>query len=203
MNRVLDDGSFRRVGEQKARQVNPRVIAATHRDLEKMVSQGAFRQDLYFRLKVVQIAIPPLRERIGDIPLLAARFLHLATARFGTTARRLSPDALALLESNPWPGNVRELRHALEHAAVVTDGEVVEAHNLPDSVRGASPLPPAGTYRAARDRAADIAGRDFLVLLMRRWNGNVTRAATDAGMERESLHRALNLHGVDAARFRP
>lgn len=181
---------------------HPRVIAATPRDLERIVNEGAFRRDLYFWLNVVNIRLPPLRERTEDIALLAARFLHLAAARFGTSARRLSPDALATLEAAAWPGNVRELRHAIEQAAAAAEGEVVEPEHLPESLRGGAPTAPAGTYRAAVERGADLAGRDYLLQLLRSSSGNVTRAAMEAGVERETLHRLLKKHGIDPARFR-
>ncbi len=180
----------------------PRVIAATPRDLERMVSDGTFRRDLYFWLNVVTIRLPPLRERVEDIPLLAARFLHLARVRFGTSAARLSPEAVAILEASAWPGNVRELRHAVEHAATAAEGEVIEAEHLPESLRGAAPSAPAGTYRSAVERAADVGGRDYLIAVLRSSGGNVTRAAVEAGVERETLHRLLRKHGVDPARFR-
>jgi DNA-binding NtrC family response regulator len=202
LNRVLEDGEVRRVGETATRHFDVRILAATHRDLDKMVAEGAFRQDLSYRLKVVQVRTPPLRERVEDISLLAARFLLLAGARYGTPARRLSSDALAALEAAPWPGNVRELRHALEHAAVVAEGDLVELHHLPEALRGVTlPVTP-GSYRAACERAADAAGREFLLGLLRRVQGNVTRAAGEAGVERESMHRLLKRHGIDPARFR-
>lgn len=180
----------------------PRVIAATPRDLERLVNEGGFRRDLYFWLNVVGIRLPPLRERADDIALLAARFLHLAGVRFGTTARRLAPDALATLEGGAWPGNVRELRHAIEQAAASADGEVIEVEHLPETLRGVAPAAPAGTYRAAVERSADAGGRDYLVQVLRSAGGNVTRAAVEAGVERETLHRLLKKHGVDPARFR-
>lgn len=180
----------------------PRVIAATHRDLERLVNDGGFRRDLYFWLNVVSIRLPPLRERTEDVALLAARFLHLAGVRFGTTARRLAPDALAALEVGAWPGNVRELRHAIEQAAASADGEIIEVEHLPETLRGIAPEAPAGTYRAAVERGADAAGRDYIVHALRSASGNVTRAAVEAGVERETLHRLLKKHGVDPARFR-
>src|SRR4029450_4052568 len=122
---------------------------------------------LYYCSNVVSIRMPPLRERTEDIALLAARFLHLAAVRFGTTARRLAPDALAALEAATWPGNVRELRHAIEHAATMTAGEIVEIEHLPEGLQGVAPLAPAGTYKAALERAADTAGRDYLIQVLR------------------------------------
>ena len=180
----------------------PRVIAATPRDLERLVNEGGFRRDLYFWLNVVSIRLPPLRERTADIALLAARFLHVASVRFGTTARRLAPDALATLEGGAWPGNVRELRHAIEQAAAAADGEVIGVEHLPEGLRGIAPVAPAGTYRSAVERAAEAGGRDYLVHVLRCAQGNVTRAAVEAGVERETLHRLLKKHGVDPWRFR-
>ncbi len=179
----------------------PRVIAATPRDLERLVNESGFRRDLYFWLNVVSIRLPPLRERADDIALLAARFLHLAGVRFGTTARRLAPDALAALEAGAWPGNVRELRHAIEQAAAA-EGEVIEVEHLHETLRGSAPAAPAGTYRAAVERAADAGGRDYLVQVLRAAAGNVTRAAVEAGVERETLHRLVKKHAIDPSRFR-
>ncbi len=203
LNRVLEEGEFRRVGDAVAQQVDARIISATHQRLDAMIAEGRFRQDLYFRLRIASIAVPPLRERRDDLPLLAARFLHLATARYGTAARRLSPDALAILEAAPWPGNVRELRHVLEEAAVLCDGDTIDASLFPRAVAGAATEAPPGTWRAAQERATDAAAREYFPALMRRLGGNVTRAAAEAGTERETLHRLLRRYGVDPSRFRP
>ncbi len=180
----------------------PRVIATTREDLAQRAAGGRFHADLAWRLRVATIEVPPLRARAEDLPVLAATLLHGASARFGTPARRLSPDALALLEAHAWPDNLRELRHAIEHAAVRCEGPVLEAHHLPDTLRAHVDATRAGTYRAARERGADLAGRTYLVALLERLHGNVTRAAAEAGMERESLHRALRAHGIDPARYR-
>ena len=193
---------MRVLGDEEGEAPRPRVIAATQREPERLVSDGGFRRDLAFWLNVVSLRIPPLRERAEDIGLLSARFLHLAAARFGTPARRLSPDALRALEGAPWPGNVRELRHAIEHAATSAEGETVEIEHLPEAVRSAAPPAPVGTYRAAVERGADTAGRDYLLQILRSTGGNVTRAAIEAGVERETLHRLLKRHGIDPARFR-
>jgi two-component system response regulator HydG len=202
LNRALEEGEVRRVGAARARAVDVRVVAATHRDLEGMVADGTFRADLLYRLRVVRVHLPPLRERVADIPSLAARFLQVAAARFRGRPLRLDPDALAALERAPWPGNVRELRHAMEHAAVLAGGDVVTVADLPDELRAGLPAAEAGTYRDAVERARDRAGRDYLQALLRRSGGNVTRAAEEAGVERETLHRLLRRHGLEAGRFR-
>ncbi len=201
LNRALEEGEIRRVGATETRRLDVRVVAATHRDLEKMARESSFRQDLYFRLKVAHLHLPPLRDRRDDIALLAARFLHLASARYGTAARRFSPEALAALEGGEWPGNVRELRHAVEAAAVLCDDDTIVPAQLAEH-GGQAPAAPAGTWRAAQERAIDAAARDYFSGLLRRLGGNVTRAAIEAGMERETMHRLLRKHAIDPGRFR-
>ncbi|HTR54703.1 MAG TPA: sigma-54 dependent transcriptional regulator, partial [Kofleriaceae bacterium] len=158
--RVLEERRFERVGGQKAIEVDVRVIAATNRDLAEMVKRGLFREDLYYRLSVIHIEVPPLRERPSDVPLLAEHFL----ARFrGQAARRItgfSPDALAALARYGWPGNVRELRNAIERAIVLGDRELIQVQDLPPQIAGGSlaavprtrpsnPTPPLGSSISA------------------------------------------------------
>jgi DNA-binding NtrC family response regulator len=202
LNRVLEEGEVRRVGETRSRPVDVRLLAATHRDLDAMVAEGTFRADLTYRLRVLRIVLPPLRDRVEDIPFLAARFLQVAAARYRGRPLQLDPDALAALERAPWPGNVRELKHAMEHAAVLAGGDLVTLADLPDELGAKAPDAAAGTYRDAVERARDRAGRDYLLALLRRTAGNVTRAAEEAGVERETLHRLLRRHGVEPGRFR-
>ncbi|MCK6525990.1 sigma-54 dependent transcriptional regulator [Myxococcota bacterium] len=203
LNRVLEEGELRRVGETAVRPLQARIIAATHRDLEAAVREGKLRADLYFRLKVVQIELPPLRERLEDLPLLVGRFLRHAAARYGARARSLSPEALAAVEAWAWPGNVRELRHALEHAAVMSEDEVVGPLSLPPELRReGQPAAETPTYRDFVERAELAAGRQYLTRLMQQHQGNVSKAAPEAGVERETLHRLLRRHGVDPAAFR-
>ena len=202
LNRALQDGEIRRVGSSTNERFDVRIVAATHRQLERMVNEGTFRQDLYFRLKVAELHIPPLRERRDDIALLATRFLHLSSARYGTVPRRVSPEALMALEAAEWPGNVRELRHAIESAAVMADDEQIGTSNLPEGIVSHAPIAVPGTWRAAQERAIDQAARDYFTALLKRLGGNVTKAAIEAGVERETLHRLLRRHGIDPSRFR-
>jgi DNA-binding NtrC family response regulator len=201
LNRALEEGEIRRVGETRSRPVHLRLITATHRELAGMIGDGTFRADLYYRLRVVELRLPPLRERIGDLPLLCARFLQMAATRFGTRARRVDPDALHALEHHDWPGNVRELRHTLEAAAVVARADTIGIADLPEALRAAPSGEPV-TYHTVVERAADRAGREYLVQLLRTHRGNVTRAAADAGVERETLHRLMKRHGVEASAYR-
>jgi DNA-binding NtrC family response regulator len=157
--RVLEERRFERVGGQRALEVDVRVVAATNRDLAEMVRRGTFREDLYYRLSVIQIEVPPLRDRLDDVPLLAEFFL----ARFRSqAARRISgfaPDAIAAMTRYAWPGNVRELRNAVERAVVLGDREQIIAADLPPQVLAAAapprarpspPTPPLGSSSALR-----------------------------------------------------
>jgi len=209
LNRVLQARTIRRVGGADERDVDIRIIAATNVDLKARVAAGQFRDDLYYRLNVLGIALPPLRERREDIPHLAAFLLERRGARRAGAAEGFTAEALSALVQYGWPGNVRELENAIERALAVTDGPRIELAALPDEVAATRrPRPPHGTdsllsYREVVDLARDRASREYLIALMRDLGGNVTEAARRAGMERESLHRLLKRHGVRSEDFRP
>ena len=184
LNRALQDKEVRRVGEAHARAVDVRVIAATLRDLKLEVAEGRFREDLYYRLNVLTLRLPPLRERKEDIPLLVAHFLERITARMGRPAPALAPEVLQALLSWDWPGNVRELENTLERAVALSSGDVVARDALPEELRDArtgarglgeqlAQLP----FREAMELARDRAAHDYLEALMKEFEGNVTRAA--------------------------
>jgi two-component system response regulator AtoC len=208
LNRVLQERELRRVGETAPVQVNVRVIAATHRDLKGEVQAGRFREDLFYRLNVFPVVLPPLRERREDIPLLASHFLEKHARVLGRPLTGFDPEALRALTGYPWPGNVRELENAVERGVAVASGERLQLRDLPADVRGSQ----EGTipaeqlarlpYREAIDLARDRVTRDYLVALLRELEGNVTRAAERAGMARESLHRLLKRYGVRSDDFK-
>ena len=207
LNRVLEGGSTRRLGDVRETHVDVRVVAATHRDLPALVRDGRFREDLYYRLNVVAIAVPPLRERKEDLLALVGRFLARLREREGQAPLRLSPEALAMLQTYSWPGNVRELRNVIERAAILTDGDEIAASALPAALCGASTPAGAidgavGTYEAALAQARDDASRQYLQAVLRATGGNVTRAAAQAGLQRESLHRLLRRYDLDPETFR-
>jgi two-component system response regulator AtoC len=210
LNRVLQEKEVRRVGETQATPVDVRVVAATHRDLREEVRAGRFREDLFYRLNVFTVALPALRERAEDVPLLAAHFLDKHARALRRTLRGFSPEALALLAAHAWPGNVRELENVVERAVAVAGGEVVEPADLPPELSaGAAPAPPAPgaalaalPYKDAVAGARDRVTREYLVALMTEFGGNVTRAAERAGVERESLHRLLRKHGLRSEDFK-
>jgi DNA-binding NtrC family response regulator len=208
LNRVLQEKELRRVGDTAGIKVDVRVIAATHRDLKAEVQAGRFREDLYYRLHVFPVVLPPLRDRREDIPLLASHFLEKHARVLGRPLTAFDPDALRALTGYPWPGNVRELENAIERAVAVGDGQSVQLRDLPADVRGlqegAIPAEQLARmpYREAVELARDRVTRDYLVALLRELDGNVTRAAERAGMARESLHRLLKRYGVRSDDFK-
>jgi len=203
--RVLQEKKLERVGSTKSIEVDVRVISATHRDLESEVLAGDFREDLYYRLKVVEIDLPPLRERTEDVPALAHRFLEQVAERLGREPKPLGPEALATLTRHAWPGNVRELRNVLEQAAVLAGGESIEAGDLhlPGGTAPAKPafeLPEGATFGDAKRHTVESFEREFLLRALRENGGNVSRTAAAIGMVRQSLQqkiRELDLRSED------
>jgi two-component system response regulator AtoC len=209
LNRVLQEKELRRVGETTPIKVNVRVIAATHRDLKAEVQAGRFREDLYYRLAVFPVVMPPLRDRREDLPLLAAHFLAKHARVLGRPLAGFEPEALEALTGWGWPGNVRELENAVERAVALSQGNIIERRDLPAELSGAPGGAAAAeglarlSYREAVDLARDRVTRDYLVALLRELEGNVTRAAERAGVARESLHRLLKRYGVRSEDFKP
>ncbi|WP_242360649.1 sigma-54 dependent transcriptional regulator [Anaeromyxobacter sp. SG17] len=208
LNRALQEKEIRRVGESTPVKVDVRIIAATHRDLRDEVRAGRFREDLFYRLNVIAVTLPPLRERAEDTPLLAAHFLekHARALRRNITA--IEPEALVRLASHEWPGNVRELENTIERAVAVAGGDRITLADLtPEIASTPAVATPAGAlaalpYRDAVAGARERVTREYLVALLREFEGNVTRAAERAGLERESLHRLLRKHGLRSEDFK-
>jgi DNA-binding NtrC family response regulator len=208
LNRALQEREIRRVGDNVAVKVDVRVIAATHRDLKAEVAAGRFREDLFYRLHVYPVRLPPLRERLEDVPLLAAHFLGKHGRTLGRPLEGFELDALRALTAYAWPGNVRELENAVERAVVVAPPPLVRAADLPaELVAAPTASLPAEVlvrlpYREAVELARDRVSREYLTALLREFGGNVTRAAERAGVERESLHRLLKRYGLRADDFK-
>jgi DNA-binding NtrC family response regulator len=199
--RVLQERSFERVGGSKPIAVDVRVIAATHRNLEEEVRKQRFREDLYYRLKVVTVELPPLRERAEDIPALAQRFLERVTGRLGLEKRQLGEAALARLVRHRWPGNVRELSNVIEQAAVLASGPVIEEADLqlgdPGSAGGAEGALSAGlSFADAKRITVERFERGYLLAALRRSGGNISRAAEALGMVRQSLQQKIRELGL-------
>jgi DNA-binding NtrC family response regulator len=203
--RLLETGEYERLGGTTIRRAACRFVTATNRDLEEAVRDGGMREDLFFRLRVVTIRVPPLRDRREDIPLLIDRFLH----EIGSRQRRtlmVSPTALEMLERHSFPGNVRELRHVLEHAAALARGPIILPEHLPELDAGEErvtgmPLvsPKLGEARAYVLRLFE---REFLREALRETRGNVTAAAARSGVRRQYFQRLLRRHELKADDFR-
>ena len=194
--RVLQEHSLERVGGTQPIDVDVRVVAATHRDLEAEVKAGRFREDLYYRLRVVELELPLLRERTEDLPALAERFLEQVAERLGREKKRLSDEALARLIRHPWPGNVRELRNVIEQAAVLASGDSIEEADLNLSGGldgGAGPLPDLTEvpFSDAKRRVVEDFERSFLLRALRENDGNISRTAEAIGMVRQSLQQKI------------
>jgi DNA-binding NtrC family response regulator len=191
--RVLQERRFERVGGNATVEVDVRVVAATHRDLEQWVRDGRFREDLYYRLNVVTIEVPPLRDRPDDVPALAELFLERYGNRPGAARPKLAPASLAALQAQPWPGNVRELENALHRACILARGDVIEVEDL--DLKDASPEPadaPSGDLRAVLARVE----RELLERAVREHGGNLTAAGRALGVERNLLRYKLRKHGL-------
>ena len=192
--RVIEEGEVRPVGATRSLRVSPRVIAATNVPLEQAVAEGRFRQDLYYRLSVIVIRVPPLRERRADIPLLIGSFLEDACARAGKK-QVLSAEALEALMRHAWPGNVRELRNTIESLVVSSRGSVIEAFDLPDTVLTVRPRPEEQSF--ANLTTLDDLERRYLLHVLDAANGNRTRAAEILGIDRRTLYRMAERFGIE------
>ncbi len=194
--RILQERTLERVGGNAPIEVDVRVVAATHRDLEAEVKVGRFREDLYYRLKVVELVLPPLRERLEDIPALSERFLQNVADRLGREKKSIDADALAVLARHSWRGNVRELQHALERAAVLTSGETIGIADLDLGPDGEAPagdatIPFGIPFRDAKKQVVESFERQYLIRALREHGGNVSRTAESIGMVRQSLQQKI------------
>ncbi|MCX7752248.1 MAG: sigma-54 dependent transcriptional regulator [Blastocatellia bacterium] len=204
--RALQEGEIKRVGETRTRRVDVRVIAATNRDLEEEVKAGRFREDLYYRLSVVTLRVPPLRERREDIPLLATHFLRRATQQTGQVLA-FSPAALALLKAYSWPGNVRELENSIEYAVIHARGGLIVPEDLPEKIRVAVPSPRQGHASASLEAtlfhdlpSLDELERRYLLYVLEAVHGNRSRAAEILGIDRRTLYRMAERFGIPLER---
>ena len=192
--RVLEEGEVRPVGGNRSLRVSARVIAATNMPLEQAVAEGRFRQDLYYRLSVIVIRVPPLRDRRADIPLLIGSFLEDACKRAGQK-KVLSTEALDALLRHAWPGNVRELRNTIERLVVSSRGSLIEAFDLPDTVVAVRPSPQDQPFSDLP--TLDDLERRYLLHVLDAAKGNRTRAAEILGVDRRTLYRMAERFGIE------
>jgi len=196
--RAIQEKEFERVGGNAPIRVDVRLIAATNQDLEAAVRAGRFREDLYYRLRVVELAIPPLTERREDIPLLVDHFLKEAANRFHRDVKPLTGEALRACVEREWKGNVRELRSAIEQALLLAPGAEITPADLSGAATAttAPSLPTPVSFREAKERVVEAFERDFLLDALRRHGGNVTKAAEEVGMYRQNFQQKMRELGI-------
>lgn len=206
--RTLQEREFRRLGGERIISVDIRLISSTNRDLEREVAKGRFREDLYFRLKVVEIELPPLRARVGDIPLLAAHFLEKYRSQYQKPVRGLAPEVLEVLQAYSWPGNVRELENTIERAVALAEQEMIQLSELPDYItyRSSASLMDASSgtppLDVIRQKSAEAVQKPYLIQLLRRHKGNVSEVAKEAGTNRKMIYRLAKRFSIDIDAFR-
>ena len=191
--RVLQEREFTPLGASSAVRVDVRVIAATNRDLADMVARHEFRQDLFYRINVVRLELPPLRERKEDIPLLVEHFVNKLNAVYGKTVRGLSQDALSLLMGHDFPGNIRELENIMEHAFVLCNTDLIQEVHLPEGLKNSVPPPAAGHELK---RTVDTLETQTIKEALERNLGNVTQTARQLGMHKSTLYRKMKRYGL-------
>lgn len=203
--RVLQEKTFEPVGSNQPQTVDVRVILATNSDLQELVERGEFRQDLYYRINVVQIKLPPLRERLGDIPLLAETFLKRHCREAGRSITGFSEEAMAAMQRYDWPGNVRELENAIERAVVLCRRPMITLEDLPDTVQHQSPKMPASASMASEDllppmplqKALEIPERRIIEAALRRNNWNRQATAAELAINRTTLYKKMRKYRLD------
>jgi DNA-binding NtrC family response regulator len=204
--RALQEGEIKPVGATEIRKVDARVITATNRDLEAAVRAKTFRQDLFYRLNVLAIDVPPLRRRVEDIPLLVQHFIEKYAARYGRPPPKIEPDAMEQLQSHRWPGNVRELENAVQRAVVLAKSTISVAQ-LPEAVQQAKHAAPASVgfdkpFAEAKQMAVDAFERAYLMDALTRAGGNVAEAARASGLDKSNFRRLLRRQNLDPDGFR-
>jgi DNA-binding NtrC family response regulator len=190
--RSLQEGAIRRVGANAEKSVDLRVVAATNRDLEQDVRDGRFREDLFWRLNVIRLKVPPLRERSFDIPLLVEHFVNKATEAAKRLPLDVAPDALAILTAYSWPGNVRELENAIERAVAFAKGPMITPEDLPERVRTSGSASSLIARSAEQNMTMRELEREYILEVLRRTGGNKSRAAELLGLDRKTLYRRLD-----------
>lgn len=201
--RVLQEQVLEAVGGSTRIRVDARVLAATNKDLPVEIRAGRFREDLYFRLNVIPIFVPPLRDRQEDIPLLAEHFMALLAREYGRRPKKFEPDAVAALRQYPWPGNVRELRNLVERLMIMVPGDRISSRDLsfldqvaPGAAEGVPPAAPTASLHDARDQFE----RDYILRALATQQGNISRTADMLGIERSNLYRKMRGFGIAPSR---
>jgi DNA-binding NtrC family response regulator len=204
--RFLQTWEYRPLGSSRTRRADLRICAATNADLAGLVAERRFRQDLFYRLDILRLHLPPLRERPGDVALLARRFLDRYAARHGRAPLRFAPEALTRLARHAWPGNVRELEAVVQRAVLLSSGPVLQAEDLDlpalaSDAAAAESGPGGASLRRVRARAVEQAERSCLIEALAAHAGNVSRAARSVGKERRTFQRLMRKHAIEREAF--
>jgi DNA-binding NtrC family response regulator len=194
--RVLEERKLRRLGGRSEVEVDVRVICATHRDLKEEIRKGRFREDLFFRLHVFTIQLPPLKERREDIPLLVHYFIEKFNGETGKRVQGVAPSALALLQAYPWPGNIRELRNTVERAMILVDGEIITEDHLPPDMQPSRAE--AATIRMPLGVSMDHVEKEYILASLQKNGGNKARTAEVLGISEKTLYNKLNRYAAEA-----
>lgn len=200
--RFLEERTFVRVGETRRREAHARIVAATNRDLLQEVQVGRFREDLYYRLKVIEICIPPLRERSEDILPLVEWYLSRLNRKLNRKISGISATAMKLLTNYQWPGNIRELVNLLEQVMTFHNPEILDVKHLPVSLQALTTTLPSQTFSELKEQVLEEAGRHYFQSLMNHFHGNITKVADYAGINRRHIHRLLHAWGINPSSFR-
>jgi two-component system, NtrC family, response regulator GlrR len=203
--RFLQDKEFRPVGSSRTQQADVRVIAASNGNLAQLAASGAFRSDLYYRLNVLTLSLPPLRDRVEDLLPLAQHFVHRFASEFKRPVYGLSAAAGACITAYRWPGNIRELQHAIERGVLLAPGKELLATDLGIPMDGAVEMADATgeSFHSAKARAVELFERAYIERLLARCSGNITRAANAASKNRRAFWELMRKHGIDSAKYRP
>lgn len=204
--RILQTGEYHLVGSTGFRKCDVRIVAATNRDLEELIRTGRFREELFYRLNIIDLRLPPLRERKSDIPILIQHFMKVFCAKHGKESLQMSPDAKETLNAYDYPGNIRELKNIIERLVVLENKGVIETHHLPRKVFSSSNIANSNTdlspFKEAKQRAVEIFERGYITECLREAKGNMTRAATNAGIHVTHLYSKIKQYDIDPLRFR-
>ena len=205
--RVLEDHKIRRLGSNEEIEIDIRLISATNRNIKELIREGRFREDLFYRLNTFEIHLPPLRERHGDIQLLAHHFLNYFAETSEKAVQGISTETMDMLCGYTWPGNVRELMHVMERAVALSDGDAIQFDDLPENLVGqtADTIGSAQTdlpFLEAKDAVIEKFERTFIDRLLKAHNGNVSRAARQNGTDRRTLQRLISKYAIDISTYR-
>jgi transcriptional regulator with GAF, ATPase, and Fis domain len=205
---VLQDGTFSRLGAQEQLRTNARIIAATNADLQELADAGSFRKDLLYRLNVFPIEIPPLRDRLEDLPHLVDLFLTNLNAKYGKTIKGVHPEVKKNLQTYLWPGNLRELENVLERAYILETGDVLMTERFPQAMMMGSQIDHIIDNQnelplsKARQLAIDEFERLYLIKLLKKHNGRINVSAAEAGVTARQLSRLVSRHGLDKKKYK-